>query len=114
MEIRLLCEYMQNPTGVDTAAPLLSWCADAPETVMDAACLTLWDAAGRILWQKTVRPDEGRIAYSGQPLKSGRTYRWQVKLMYEGGECTSQEAQFTMGLLQETPMAGRMGGRHPH
>lgn len=111
MEIRLLCEYMQNPTGVDTAAPLLSWCADAPETVMDAACLTLWDAAGRILWQQTVRPDEGRIAYGGQPLKSGRTYRWQVKLMYEGGECTSQDAQFTMGLLKETPwQAGWVGG----
>lgn len=103
MNIRLLCEYRKDPTGVDTAAPLLSWYTDAPEIVTDAARITLWDnATGETLWSKTFQPDEGKAFYNGAPLQSGRTYHWQVTLCRSGSESVSGEARFTMGLLPGT------------
>ncbi len=99
MNIHLLCEYMQNPTGIDTAAPLLSWYTDAPEPA-EAGVITLWDAAGgETLWRRDIQPETGKVFYGGEPLKSGHTYHWQVTLRRGGREHVSPAACFTMGLL---------------
>ena len=75
MKIHLLCEYMLDPTGVDSAAPLLTWYTDAPEITPEAARITLRQAGVEdILWDSGFVPDEGRILYGGAPLHSGRTY----------------------------------------
>lgn len=102
MKIHLLCEYMLDPTGVESAAPLLTWYTDAPEITPEAARITLRQAGVEdILWDSGFVPDEGRILYGGAPLHSGRTYLWQVTLHTAAGEVASQEARFTMGLLPE-------------
>lgn len=111
MKIHLLCEYVKNPTGVDTAAPLLSWYTDSPETVRETARVIVKNAgSGDMLWDSGFQPDDGKRSYGGQALQSGRTYRWQVILRHEGGETASQEAAFTMGLLAETPWKARWVG----
>jgi len=111
MNIHLLCEYMLCPTGVDTSAPLLTWYTDQPQKAASAARVILQDAgSARTLWDSGFQPDEGKCIYAGAPLQSGHTYLWQVTLRHEGGETTSPQASFTMGLLPETPWLARWVG----
>ena len=111
MNIKLLCEYMQNPTGVDVANPLLTWYTDEAGQAAEAARITLRQAGDdACLWDSGFQPDTGKLIYAGQPLKSGRTYLWQVTLRHGDTETTSEEARFTMGLLPETPWQPRWVG----
>lgn len=111
MNIHLLCEYMQNPTGVDTAAPLLTWYTDEPGKAADEARVVLRDAgSGVMLWDTGFVPNEGSCIYGGAALKSGRTYIWQVTLRFGGEEMCSEEARFTMGLLPEAAWQARWVG----
>ena len=111
MKIHLLCEYMLNPAGVDTARPLLGWSTDAPAEKMDWAQVIVKHAtSGELVWDSGFQPNEGRLVYGGAPLKSGRTYRWQVILRHGDVETSSEEAVFTMGLMPETPWQARWVG----
>ena len=110
MTIHLLCEYMLEPSGVDSAAPLLLWHADG-QTGSGSARVTLRQAGSdALLWDSGFMPDEGRVVYAGAPLRSGRAYLWQVALRADGQEYVSGEARFTMGLLPEDPWQGRWVG----
>ncbi len=98
MKLELLCEYRIDPAGMDTALPLLSWYSDEAEAVMEEARVTL-RKGDDLIWDSGFAPNTGSILYAGQPLFSGRTYHWQVTLRTGGHEVISQEATFTMGLL---------------
>jgi len=109
MSIHLLCEYMLNPTGIDSEAPLLSWSAD--DLPAPSARVTLRQSGCReLLWDSGFMPNEGRAFYAGAPLRSGRTYVWQVTLLAGGQEHISEEARFTMGLLPEADWQARWVG----
>ena len=111
MNIHLLCEYMQNPTGIDTPAPLLCWYNDAPQTAIHSSRVVVLDSgSGDILWDSGFQPDTGRAVYKGRALRSGQTCRWQVSLRHTGGETLSDEARFTMGLLPEDHWQARWVG----
>ena len=98
MTIHLLCEYMLNPSGVDSETPLLLWHND--DLASDTARVTLRQAGcDALLWDSGIMPNEGRTLYAGPALRSGCTYLWQVTLAANGHEHTSPEASFTMGLL---------------
>ena len=110
MNIRLFCEYMVDPAGVDTASPLLSWYADSFKAP-GLARVTLRQAnTDCLLWDSGYIKDDGRINYQGAPLKSGRTYVWQVTLKREETEAASDEAHFTMGLLPTDDWSPRWVG----
>jgi len=108
MKINLLCEYMLDPTGVDSASPLLLWNAEA--TFPDARITLRQAGMDGLLWDSGYVPNEGRLLYGGAPLLSGRTYLWQVTLRADGQVFTSDEARFTMGLLPEDAWQARWVG----
>lgn len=102
MNIHLLCEYMINPAGIDTSAPLLTWYAEGTSEMIETARVTVCQAGENdLLWDTGFIPDEGKIVYAGEKLKSGRTYLWKVTLRFGDTEIVSEEARFTMGLLPD-------------
>ncbi len=110
MNITLLCEYMRHPTGVDTATPLLNWFTDG-DRLADGVRVTLRQSGcSELHWDTGFVPDTGRMTYAGAPLKSGRTYLWQVTLRFADTEYTAEEASFTMGLLPDTAWQPRWVG----
>lgn len=100
MDIRLFCEYMVSPVGVDTETPLFTWYTDSVSTDPALARLTLRQAGtDAAQWDTGFIRDKGRYVYDGAPLKSGRTYLWRVTVKRGETESVSEEARFTMGLL---------------
>jgi alpha-L-rhamnosidase len=109
--VRLRCEYLEDPVGIDAPRPRLSWqIAAGRRCAMQAACHVLVAstperlAAGQgDLW------DSGRVAsgeshlvpYDGKPLASRQRCHWKVRAWLDGGEPTawSAPATWTMGLL---------------
>jgi alpha-L-rhamnosidase len=107
----LLCEYRQNPMGVDTLAPRLSWELDTKERgqkqvayrILAASALELLQAGHGDLW------DSGRVAsdqniqvhYAGKPLASGHHVFWKVQAWDTDGTSSgwSPVAEWEMGLL---------------
>ncbi len=109
--LRLRCEYVENPLGVDETRPRLSWWVDDPRPaeiqtayqILAASCLELlaldegdfWDS-GRVQSQQTYNVD-----YLGKPLISGRRVYWKVRTYDSDGMPSpwSEGAFFEMGLL---------------
>jgi len=109
--VRLRCEYLVNPLGMDEVRPRLSWniesdrrgarqiawrvraASSADRLVQGEA--DLWDS-GRVEDDCTVH-----IEYGGTPLVSRMACHWQVQVWDEqGGTSVSERAFWTMGLLQ--------------
>lgn len=112
MDIRQLCEFMTNPTGVDIPNPLLSWCAGEADARIEAARVTvLRRGTGELVWDSGFMENTDRCFYGGKPLLSGRAYSWRVELRTDKGVYSSDEAMFTMGLPKDAPWsAGWVGG----
>lgn len=109
--VRLRCEYLENPIGIDTAAPRLSWALEsgrrgARQTAYqvlaagDAVSLAadkgdLWDS-GRMASDTTVL-----IPYGGQALTPKQTVHWKVRVWDETGAASawSAPARFETGLI---------------
>lgn len=99
--IKLRCEYLKNPLGIDVVAPRLMWNCDSgvTQTAYQVICS---DDDGNVLWDtgKTAGSTM-RAQYAGQPLKSRDTVTWRVRLWDETDEAGewSEEAAFEIGLL---------------
>lgn len=111
---RLRCEYLENPLGIDTANPRLSWnlatsdsaargiaqsayqvlVASTPEKLADDKG-DLWDS-GRVNSDKSLH-----IRYDGKPLASREACFWKVRVWDQTGAATpwSKPASWTMGVL---------------
>ena len=106
------CEYRTNPVGVDTPAPRLSWVLESKERgtlqsayqVLVASSSELLKRGQGDLWDSgRVESDQStQVAYGGQPLASGQTCFWKVRVWNRAGATSdwSQPATWTMGLLQ--------------
>ncbi len=112
---RLRCEYREDPLGIDTAKPRLSWAlkseargvkqtayqievASSPEKLA-AGEADLWDS-GRVESDETVN-----IPYAGRTLQSRDQCYWQVRIWGAAGEplqSQSKAASWTMGLLNDS------------
>lgn len=107
----LRCEYLENPLGVDTREPRLSWRMIDPqqqrgrrqsayhvvvEQVQGETVTTLWDS-GKVTSDRSVN-----VVYGGSPLRSAMDCRWRVRVWDEHDQATawSGEARFVMGLLE--------------
>jgi alpha-L-rhamnosidase len=111
--VRLRCEHLSEPLGVDTAAPRLSWSLESPRRgdlqtafqvlVSSAPDLLasdigdLWDT-GKI--QEDRRSD---LEYGGEPLSSCARYHWKVRWWDRDGAASpwSEPASFVTGFLRE-------------
>ncbi len=111
--VRLRCEHLSEPLGVDTAAPRLSWSLKSPQRsdvqtafqilvssdpgLLAADIGDLWDT-GKI--QEDRRPD---LEYGGEPLASCARYHWKVRWWDRDGAVSpwSEPASFVTGFLRE-------------
>ncbi|UCF39457.1 MAG: family 78 glycoside hydrolase catalytic domain, partial [Acidobacteriota bacterium] len=108
----LRCEYQENPLGIDSTAPRLSWkLRSEKHGVMQAAFQvqvagSLQDllAGSNLLWDsgKVASDSSIQVPYAGSPLISSSQYLWRVRVWDEQDHSTawSPVASWEMGLLQ--------------
>jgi len=110
----LICEYAENPLGIDTDRPRFSWKAnssergqyqtayriivDCEQEKLDAGIGNMWDS-GKVITDKSIN-----ISYSGSHLLSRRIYYWKVCIWDNDGKKSgfSDTATFEMGLLYKS------------
>ncbi|UKT65430.1 family 78 glycoside hydrolase catalytic domain [Pedobacter mucosus] len=114
----LICEYKDNPIGIDLMAPNLSWkLTSTKRNVMQTAYQILVSNnladldknVGKIWDTKKVKSIQSiQIKYSGSTLLSTKTYYWKVRVWDNlGNESVWSKAAFwQMGLLNVTDWKG--------
>lgn len=108
---RLLCEYRENPTGIDVLRPRLSWQIQSSRRgqrqtayriqvashrrLLEQGKADLWDS-GRVLTDQSAHID-----YGGVPLESRQECFWRVMAWDVEGRSSqwSDTATWSMGLL---------------
>ena len=108
---QLRCEYLQNPLGLETTRPRLSWIllsdqrgqqqtayqvvVASSESLLQQNQGDLWDT-GKVLSDESVL-----VAYQGETLKSGQQCCWKVRVWDANDQPSawSEPALWTMGLL---------------
>ena len=122
----LRCEYRENPEGIDTAAPRLTWTlapadpktrglhqkayrilAASTEAALRGQHGDLWDS-GRVESSQSVL-----VPYRGKPLASGVSAFWQVQVWDQANTASnwSAPAHWSMGLMQGSDWKGQWIGR---
>ena len=99
--IKLRCEYLNDPIGIDITDPVLSWQCDggvrqtAYRIVARSSLGTLFDSG-------KVSSDSMKASYP-EPLRSRERVEWTLTLWDENGlEGESSSACFEMGLLDKS------------
>ena len=94
--VRLTCEYLRDPVGIDMRQPRLMWnCADGLKQTAYQIVTEDWDS-GKV-------ESASMHAVYPLPLHSRERVNWRIRLWdenHEPGEWT--EAFFEMGLLEKT------------
>jgi alpha-L-rhamnosidase len=123
--VNLRCEYRQNPLGIDTLQPRLSWTLESTDPKVRGQRQTAYQilAAGgeeRLrsdqgnLWDTgTVKSDKSiHVPYEGKPLGSGMQVWWKVRVWDDQGKPSdwSEPAFWSMGLLKAEDWKGKWIG----
>src|ERR1035437_310177 len=116
---RLRCEYLDNPLGIDTPQPRLSWVlestqraekqtayqilAASSEALLKSDTGDLWDT-GKVASDQTLH-----IVYASKPLASSQRSYWKVRVWDKDGKASaySQLASWDMGLLTPEDWQGQ-------
>ncbi|WP_295119495.1 family 78 glycoside hydrolase catalytic domain [uncultured Chitinophaga sp.] len=114
----LVCEYRENPLGVENRAPAFSWIIRASQNnvsqtayrllVADDPALLQRDQGNIWDTQKTSTALSQQIKYNGPALKPGKKYWWKVMVWDNKGKYSawSKPAYWQMGLLSAQDWAG--------
>lgn len=96
--VRLRCESLQNPLGVDALKPRLSWQSDNSERnwrqsayqILVAGSPAQLKAGHADIWDsgKISSPESVGIAYGGPSLESRKRYYWTVRVWDAAGRST--------------------------
>jgi alpha-L-rhamnosidase len=107
--MRLRCEYLVNPLGIDVSAPRLSWVMDdarhgarqtAYRLVVGKDSAAVAGGNGECWDTEKVMSDEMRAVYAGDPLESFTRYYWSVRLWDgDGTESVPVTAFFETGMM---------------
>ncbi len=120
--MRLRCEYLANPIGIDVAKPRFAWwLAGAERNERQSAYRILVAKSAETLakdqgdqWDsgKVASDDSTQIAYGGPALASGQRYFWKVRYWTASGASSawSEPAWFEMGLLTRDEWKGQWIG----
>ena len=110
----LTCNYLENPIGVDTVSPSLSWVLNSTERdllqaafrVLVASSRELLDVDSGDMWDsgKVESSQSIHIPYEGTPLASRERYYWKVQVWDKNGYVSewSEVAYWEMGILDES------------
>jgi alpha-L-rhamnosidase len=119
----LQCEYLENPLGIDTPQPRLSWVVESgqraqaqtayqvlvasSEALLKANTSDLWDT-GTVTSDQTVQ-----VVYAGKALSSSQRCHWKVRVWDKDGKASaySRPACWEMGLLSPQDWKGQWIGR---
>jgi alpha-L-rhamnosidase len=108
---QLRCEYLVNPLGLDTPQPRLSWIVDSDQRAQTQTAYQLLVASSHVKldsdrgdrWDtgKVVSDQTIQVPYAGQPLGSGQSCFWKVRVWDQNGKVSdySEAASWEMGLL---------------
>ncbi len=86
--VRLRCEYLANPLGIDTRWPRLSWLLESDEPGQKQTAYRILVASTEEqlakdeadLWDsgKVASSETANVPYAGRPLKSRQRCYWKV------------------------------------
>lgn len=108
----LRCEMLNNPVGIDTELPRVSWRISSQDRgvtqlsyqILVASSMQKLNAGEGDIWNSgIVKSSQSQwVTYAGQPLKSNGRYFWKVQVTTNTGDTSwSEPAQWSMGLLSE-------------
>jgi len=100
----LLCENLNNPTGIDETQPRFSWqlITDKRNVTQTAYEIKVTRGKSNIWSSGKVNSDSSvHVTYKGSPLHSGEKYFWKVRVWNNSGNASawSKPAFWQMGLL---------------
>ncbi len=116
--VRLRCEYLANPLGIDTRRPRLSWVLQSDEQGQKQTAYRILVASTEEqlarqqadLWDsgKVESSDTAHVSYAGVPLTSGQRRFWMVRIWDQSGRPSvfSQPVWWEMGLLDDSDWKG--------
>ncbi|MDQ0898461.1 glycoside hydrolase family 78 protein [Paenibacillus sp. V4I7] len=119
----LKTEYIENPLGIVTTVPRLSWIMESEENgqvqsayhVLVASRPELLNENKGDLWDSgKVQSDQSiHVSYEGTPLESKRVYYWQVRVWDKRDIVSewSRSAHWSMGILNQDEWQARWIGR---
>lgn len=119
----LKTEYIENPLGIVTTVPRLSWIMESEEYgqvqsayhVLVASRPELLNENKGDLWDSgKVQSDQSiHVSYGGTPLESKRVYYWQVRVWDKRDIVSewSRSAHWSMGILNQNEWQARWIGR---
>jgi alpha-L-rhamnosidase len=117
--VHLRCEYLENPLGIESATPHLSWQSDNTEhdwvqsayQILVASEPGLLRAGKPDIWDsgKIGSSDSVGIAYAGPAVRSRQRYYWKVRLWDKQGRVyeSTEAAWWEMGLLNPADWKAR-------
>ena len=116
--LRLRCEYLEDPIGIDELSPRLSWWPDDPRPAEIQTAYELLGASAPDLlaldegdlWDSgRVESSATSVVYRGKRLVSGRRVFWKVRTFDSDGLPSpwSEPALFEAGLLAPTDWRAR-------
>jgi alpha-L-rhamnosidase len=112
--VRLRCEYQDDPIGIDTLRPRLSWWPNDSRPaelqtgfhIQAASTLALLRAGTPDLWDTGHAPGRQtlNVDYGGRPLASAARVWWRVRCYDSDGAPSpwSDPARFEIGLLESS------------
>lgn len=112
--VRLRCNFMTNPMGIDTRRPQLSWQSDSTARnwsqsayqVLVATSPELLSASKPDVWDsgRQDSAESAGIDYAGPALTSARRYYWTVRVWDSAGQMAQPAAPawFETGLLDKS------------
>lgn len=117
--VKLLCEYLENPLGIDETLPRLSWQLAAVDPKARDLSQSAYQIQVASSEEHLARPDlwdSGRVAsgesvhivYGGYTLTSRLRCHWRVRVWDQAGVESewSRPALWTMGLLEADDWSG--------
>jgi len=117
--VDLLCEYLENPQGIDILQPRFSWKMEADRRGARQTAYQVLVASSRErlardegdLWDsgKVDSAQSTQVLYGGEALTSRMSCYWKVQVWNENGEVSaySEPAVWTMGLLNRSDWKGK-------
>ena len=113
--VRLQCEYLENPLGIDAAQPRLSWQLEgAYNGAAQSACQVIAGtdsmqvaAAGSVWHTEKISGSGQRVLYNGPSLQPFTRYYWKVRIWNESGQPAESKIEwFETGMMQSSNWSG--------